>query len=494
MRQRPLFTVLCVAGTIASGVFLSGQVGARAAAAGAGHARQGRRRQARRGRAAPPCRSRCRPASSSSVLGARRPDRRSGGARGHARRHRLRRRHAAQQPAARHPRPPGLDDDRAHDEDGGGPAPLLHRRDGAGQQRARTAGSPTPTATASRTSATSPSSRSASTASRDTDGDGIADKSQIVYEGFNDDPTWDTIGGVLLDDNKDLVVVVPPGVYRLHDAKGDGKFSQRSTIAEGMNIHPAFGGHGVSGVLDGPGRTPLLGSRRHRPQRHRSQRQDVGLPEPRRGDALRSGRLELRGVRLRHPQPAGVLVRRARQPDQRRQRRRLSERGRARRLPAVGIGDRLALDVAVRQVHRPEEQQVQRLDRRGHVQAALRRPHRAHAGADRQLARRPVGHGLQPGHGPVGRLEEPLLRHQLRRLGVDGARLRLQARGEGRRLRDGAGADAAQGHPRRRPAHRPGRARSTSPTGSRAGIRRTRAASGSSTRPRRPTARSARTS
>ncbi len=85
----------------------------------------------------------------------------------------------------------------------------------------------------------------------DSDADGIADTSQIVYEGFNDDPTWDTIGGVLMDD-KDLVVVVPPGVYRLHDAKGDGRFSQRSTIAEGMNIHPAFGGHGVSGVLMGP--------------------------------------------------------------------------------------------------------------------------------------------------------------------------------------------------------------------------------------------------
>jgi putative heme-binding domain-containing protein len=86
---------------------------------------------------------------------------------------------------------------------------------------------------------------------QDTDGDGIADKSQIVYEGFNDDPTWDTIGGVLSDGN-DLVVVVPPGVYRLRDAKGDGRFNQRNTIAEGMNIHPAFGGHGVSGVLMGP--------------------------------------------------------------------------------------------------------------------------------------------------------------------------------------------------------------------------------------------------
>jgi quinoprotein glucose dehydrogenase len=86
---------------------------------------------------------------------------------------------------------------------------------------------------------------------QDTDGDGIADRSQTVYEGFNDDPTWDTIGGVLAD-GKDLVVVVPPGVYRLRDAKGDGRFNQRNTIAEGMNIHPAFGGHGVSGVLMGP--------------------------------------------------------------------------------------------------------------------------------------------------------------------------------------------------------------------------------------------------
>ena len=85
----------------------------------------------------------------------------------------------------------------------------------------------------------------------DTDGDGIADKSQVVYEGFNDDPTWDTIGGVVMQDN-DLIVTVPPGVYRLHDAKGDGKFSQRSTIAEGMNIHPAFGGHNSSGVMMGP--------------------------------------------------------------------------------------------------------------------------------------------------------------------------------------------------------------------------------------------------
>ena len=109
MRQRPLFTVLCVAGTVASGVFLSGQQAPapprptlvtldKADAA----------KLAEAGRAAVQVEM---PAGVELKLWA--PD-------GliadpvaveiDARRHRLRRRHAAQQPAARHPRAPGLDD------------------------------------------------------------------------------------------------------------------------------------------------------------------------------------------------------------------------------------------------------------------------------------------------------------------------------------------------------------------------------------------------
>ncbi|HTV02169.1 MAG TPA: HEAT repeat domain-containing protein [Luteitalea sp.] len=86
---------------------------------------------------------------------------------------------------------------------------------------------------------------------RDTDGDGRADESRIVYEGFNEDPAFDILGGVL-SQGKDVVVGVPPGVYRLRDTDGDGVFDQRTTIAEGLNTHPAFGGHGVSGVIVGP--------------------------------------------------------------------------------------------------------------------------------------------------------------------------------------------------------------------------------------------------
>lgn len=86
---------------------------------------------------------------------------------------------------------------------------------------------------------------------QDTDGDGIADLSEIVKEGFNDDPTWDIAGGLLYHGG-DLIVGVPPGVYRLRDADGDGRFEQQTTISEGFSTHPTFGGHGVSGVMLGP--------------------------------------------------------------------------------------------------------------------------------------------------------------------------------------------------------------------------------------------------
>jgi putative heme-binding domain-containing protein len=86
---------------------------------------------------------------------------------------------------------------------------------------------------------------------RDTDGDGLADESQVMKEGFNEDPTWDVAGGVMYHEG-DIIFGIPPGVYRLRDTNGDGAIDQQVTIAEGFNTHPAFGGHGVSGVMQGP--------------------------------------------------------------------------------------------------------------------------------------------------------------------------------------------------------------------------------------------------
>ena len=85
----------------------------------------------------------------------------------------------------------------------------------------------------------------------DTDGDGIADESRILMEGFNEDPTWDIAGGILHHEGN-LYVGVPPGVYRLRDDNGDGEPEGHDPISYGYNIHPAFGGHGISGLTVGP--------------------------------------------------------------------------------------------------------------------------------------------------------------------------------------------------------------------------------------------------
>jgi putative heme-binding domain-containing protein len=86
---------------------------------------------------------------------------------------------------------------------------------------------------------------------QDTDGDGLADVSQVVKEGFNQDPTWDILGGVMYHEG-DLLVGVPPGVYRLEDTNDDGVIDRQVTIQDGFNTHPAFGGHGISGLIQGP--------------------------------------------------------------------------------------------------------------------------------------------------------------------------------------------------------------------------------------------------
>jgi putative membrane-bound dehydrogenase-like protein len=86
---------------------------------------------------------------------------------------------------------------------------------------------------------------------QDTDGDGIADSSKIMIEGFNADPTYDVVGGVLYD-HGDVLFGMAPGVWRLKDDNGDGVIDRQITISEGYSTHPAFGGHGISGLIMGP--------------------------------------------------------------------------------------------------------------------------------------------------------------------------------------------------------------------------------------------------
>ena len=86
---------------------------------------------------------------------------------------------------------------------------------------------------------------------QDTNGDGVADSSRIIVEGFNADPTYDVVGGLLYDKG-DLIFGMAPGVWRLKDDNGDGSIDRQIVISEGYSTHPAFGGHGISGVTMGP--------------------------------------------------------------------------------------------------------------------------------------------------------------------------------------------------------------------------------------------------
>ena len=336
--------------------------------------------------------------------------------------HGVRHEHEPEQPAARHPAAPRLVPHRPHAQDRRGSARVLPPRARARAKREEHAGSPISTRTARATCATSPSSRSASTASRTPTATASPTSRAIVAEGFNDDPAWDVAGRHA----RATAAICSSACRRASTGCATRTATARSTraspISEGYNIHPAFGGHGISGVTLGPdGRLYWEVG-------------DMGLnvvdktgrrwAYPNQGAVLRSNLdgsdFEVFATGIRNL--AGVLLRRARQSDQRRQRRRPSGRDRAARLHPRRIRQRLALQLAVRQVHRREEQPLQRLDGRGDVQAALRRAGGAHHAAHRAVARGAVGHGLQPGHGAVGGVAQSLLRLELSRRGRQRAR------------------------------------------------------------------------
>ncbi|MES2648503.1 MAG: HEAT repeat domain-containing protein [Bacteroidota bacterium] len=84
---------------------------------------------------------------------------------------------------------------------------------------------------------------------QDTNGDGIADKSQLVVEDFNDEVT-DAAGGVLKHGD-DLFVAIGPDLWRIKENKL-GIAESKTSISHGYGIHIGFSGHGMSGIEVGP--------------------------------------------------------------------------------------------------------------------------------------------------------------------------------------------------------------------------------------------------
>ncbi|MBT8314266.1 MAG: HEAT repeat domain-containing protein [Maribacter sp.] len=84
----------------------------------------------------------------------------------------------------------------------------------------------------------------------DRTGNGIADVSTRILEDFNEEIT--DVAGALLVRDKDLFVGIGPDMWRLWDSNNDGVLDEKTSLAHGFAVHIGFGGHGMSGAIEGP--------------------------------------------------------------------------------------------------------------------------------------------------------------------------------------------------------------------------------------------------
>lgn len=85
---------------------------------------------------------------------------------------------------------------------------------------------------------------------QDTDGDGYADVSTRVLNDFHEEYT--DVAGAFLVRESDAFVGIAPDMWRLQDTNKDGYYDKKTSISNGYGVHIGFGGHGMSGVTEGP--------------------------------------------------------------------------------------------------------------------------------------------------------------------------------------------------------------------------------------------------
>lgn len=84
----------------------------------------------------------------------------------------------------------------------------------------------------------------------DTNNNGIADKSTRILEDFGDEVA--DVAGALLVRKNDVFVGIAPDMWRLTDTNNDLILDEKTSIAHGFAVHIGFGGHGMSGAIEGP--------------------------------------------------------------------------------------------------------------------------------------------------------------------------------------------------------------------------------------------------
>ena len=80
--------------------------------------------------------------------------------------------------------------------------------------------------------------------------DGVAERATRVFNGLNEEIT--DVAGALLVRGKDAFLGAGPDMWRLTDKNGDGIYETRKSISHGYAVHIGFGGHGMSGAIEGP--------------------------------------------------------------------------------------------------------------------------------------------------------------------------------------------------------------------------------------------------
>jgi quinoprotein glucose dehydrogenase len=86
----------------------------------------------------------------------------------------------------------------------------------------------------------------------DTNGDGIADKSTVIFEGFNEDIAADILGGIMVHSSGDIYATIAPDLWRLRDTDGNGTLDFKESLSHGYSVHPSFSGHDMSALTQGP--------------------------------------------------------------------------------------------------------------------------------------------------------------------------------------------------------------------------------------------------
>jgi quinoprotein glucose dehydrogenase len=84
----------------------------------------------------------------------------------------------------------------------------------------------------------------------DLNGDGRAEISTRIVNDFHTEVT-DVAEGLLVRE-KDMFVAIAPDLWRLQDLDGDGIPEKKESISTGYQVHIGFGGHGMSGLVEGP--------------------------------------------------------------------------------------------------------------------------------------------------------------------------------------------------------------------------------------------------